>query len=92
MSGVPGAARRAADTLSGMTKKATAGAQAQVSGVLGIDIGGSGIKGAPVDLRTGTLLAERVRIPTPEGARPEDVTAVVAELAGVFPDTSGRSG
>ncbi|GGJ86721.1 polyphosphate glucokinase [Deinococcus aquiradiocola] len=75
-----------------MTKKATAGAQAQVSGVLGIDIGGSGIKGAPVDLRTGTLLAERVRIPTPEGARPEDVTAVVAELAGVFPDTSGPIG
>lgn len=32
---------------------------------LGIDVGGSGIKGAPVDLETGQLLAERVRIDTP---------------------------
>ena len=32
--------------------------------ILGIDIGGSGIKGAPVDLATGDLVRERLRIPT----------------------------
>ena len=36
----------------------------------GIDIGGSGIKGAPVDLTTGTFAAERLRIPTPQPATP----------------------
>jgi polyphosphate glucokinase len=61
-----------------MTKQATTNI------VLGIDIGGSGIKGAPVDLRTGQLTTERVRIPTPEGARPGDVAAVVAQLAAQF--------
>jgi polyphosphate glucokinase len=34
--------------------------------VLGIDIGGSGIKGAPVDLATGELTTERLKIATPE--------------------------
>ena len=38
--------------------------------VLGIDIGGSGIKGAPVDTETGELLAERYRIPTPQPSTP----------------------
>ncbi|RMF45683.1 MAG: ROK family protein [Anaerolineae bacterium] len=52
--------------------------------VLGIDIGGSGIKGAPVDVATGTLLAERHRIPTPKGARPEDVAAVVTDIVHHF--------
>ena len=33
--------------------------------VLGIDIGGTGIKAAPVDVETGTLLAERVKLATP---------------------------
>jgi polyphosphate glucokinase len=52
--------------------------------ILGIDIGGSGIKGAPVNIDTGEMLAERVRIPTPEPARPKDVAEVVAELARQF--------
>lgn len=51
---------------------------------LGIDIGGSGIKGAPVDLLRGTLLAERVRIPTPQPATPGAVAEVVAEIARTF--------
>lgn len=51
---------------------------------LGIDIGGSGIKAAPVDVRTGELLAERVRIETPDGARPADIADVVAELVKGF--------
>lgn len=52
--------------------------------VLGIDIGGSGIKGAPVDTETGELTADRCRIPTPQPARPSDVADVVAEVAQEF--------
>ncbi len=52
--------------------------------ILGIDIGGSGIKGAPVDVDTGELVAERHRIPTPRPSRPEAVAEVVAQLAGHF--------
>jgi len=47
----------------------------------GIDFGGSGIKGAPVDLSTGEFAAERTRIETPSGGRPDAVADVVAELA-----------
>ncbi len=54
------------------------------SPVLGIDIGGSGIKGAPVDILSGTLLSERCRIPTPAGGRPADVARVVARIARHF--------
>lgn len=52
--------------------------------VLGIDVGGSGIKGAPVDTKTGKLLAERVRIKTPKNAEPEPVAEVVAEIVKSF--------
>ena len=52
--------------------------------VLGIDIGGSGIKGAPVEVATGELAAKRHRIRTPEPSTPEAVAEVVAELAGHF--------
>ena len=38
--------------------------------ILGIDIGGTGIKGAPVDIDQGTLAAQRVRIPTPDPSKP----------------------
>ena len=50
----------------------------------GIDIGGSGIKGAPVDLRTGEFAADRVRIPTPETSTPANVARVVAEVVRSF--------
>ncbi|KEF35015.1 polyphosphate glucokinase [Deinococcus sp. RL] len=63
-----------------------------MSVILGIDIGGSGIKGAPVDTRTGQLVAERHRIPTPAGARPEDVQEVVAELVRHFGQEKGPIG
>jgi polyphosphate glucokinase len=59
--------------------------------ILGIDIGGTGIKGAPVDLERGELAGERYRIPTPDGGRPDDVAAVVAEIAAHF-DTDGPIG
>jgi len=52
--------------------------------VLGIDIGGSGLKGAPVDLEKGRLLAERVRIDTPQPAKPAAVAKVFAELVAAF--------
>jgi polyphosphate glucokinase len=52
--------------------------------VLGIDIGGSALKGAPVDTRTGRLLAERFRIPTPEAESPKHVARHVAEIARHF--------
>lgn len=50
----------------------------------GVDIGGSGIKGAPVDLATGELAGDRLRIPTPQPATPDAVAAVVAEVVGSF--------
>lgn len=53
--------------------------------VLGIDIGGSGIKGAPVDLSTGTLTHDRQRIETPRPADPDGVARTVAEVAKKFP-------
>ena len=59
---------------------------------LGIDIGGSGIKGAPVDLDTGTFAQDRLRIPTPDGGRPDDVARVVAEIVAHFPDVDGPVG
>ncbi len=52
--------------------------------VLGIDIGGSGIKGALVDTASGQLLTERVKILTPQPATPEAVAGVVAELVQQF--------
>lgn len=52
--------------------------------ILGIDIGGSGIKGAPVDTKTGQLLAERHRIETPQPSSPGAVIEVIAELVNHF--------
>lgn len=50
----------------------------------GIDIGGSGIKGAPVDLHKGRLADERLRIPTPQPSTPENVAEVVREILDHF--------
>jgi polyphosphate glucokinase len=51
---------------------------------LGIDIGGTGIKGAPVDTKNGELIAPRYRLLTPEPATPGAVADVVAEIAREF--------
>jgi polyphosphate glucokinase len=48
--------------------------------VFGIDVGGSGIKGAPVDTETGELLGERVRIKTPQPATPEAIVQTAVEV------------
>ena len=50
----------------------------------GIDIGGSGVKGAPVDLDTGALAGERVRLATPQPSTPDAVVKVVAEIVDSF--------
>ncbi len=46
----------------------------------GIDIGGSGIKGAVVTTATGELATDRVRIATPQPATPDAVATIVTEL------------
>lgn len=51
---------------------------------LGIDIGGSGIKGAPVDLDEGAFTDDRLRIATPDGATPDDVVKVVEQIVDHF--------
>lgn len=50
----------------------------------GVDIGGSGIKGGVVDLATGRLIGERVRIATPNPSTPDAVADVVAEIVAKF--------
>jgi polyphosphate glucokinase len=50
----------------------------------GVDIGGSGIKGCPVDLETGELVAERLRIDTPQPSTPDAVYEVVSQVVGSF--------
>ncbi|MFD3162791.1 polyphosphate--glucose phosphotransferase [Herpetosiphon sp. NSE202] len=52
--------------------------------ILGLDIGGTGIKAAPVDCETGKLLAEVERRDTPQPATPDSVLEVVQELVEHF--------
>ncbi len=52
--------------------------------ILGIDVGGSGVKGAIVDTKKGEMLTERFRIPTPEPASPEAVSKVVGDIVKHF--------
>jgi polyphosphate glucokinase len=47
---------------------------------LGVDIGGTGIKGAVVDIDTGDLVSERIKLPTPHGGEPDDIVKVVVEI------------
>ncbi|WP_309304103.1 polyphosphate--glucose phosphotransferase [Arthrobacter sp. CJ23] len=55
--------------------------------LIGIDIGGTGIKGGIVDLKKGKLLGDRFRIPTPQPATPEAIADVVAQIV---EELSGR--
>lgn len=65
--------------------------QSSTSTVLGIDIGGNGIKGAPVNLDSGELAADRVRIDTPRPATPAAVADVVEQIAEKFSGQIGSS-
>jgi len=58
---------------------------------LGIDIGGSGIKGAPVDLALGELARDRLRRDTPKVSSPDAVADIVAQIAENFSDDTGDS-
>lgn len=62
----------------------TTGTKKSTPLAFGIDIGGSGIKGAPVDLTRGEFADDRVRIPTPDVSTPANVAKVVAEVIGSF--------
>jgi polyphosphate glucokinase len=73
--------RVAADTVKGSNG---ARAATEPTVVLGVDVGGSGIKAAPVDTIKGELLAERHRIETPQPATPAAVVGTVADLAKHF--------
>lgn len=48
--------------------------------IMGIDVGGSGIKGVPVNIETGEILEDRFRLPTPEGAKPDDVAETLDDV------------
>jgi len=54
--------------------------------ILGIDIGGSGIKAAPVDLTTGTFTRDRIRVPTPLPSSVKHVVKAVGEVVDQFDD------
>lgn len=58
----------------------------------GIDFGGSGIKGAPVDLTLGDFAADRVKVKTPDPSTPKAVADVVVGLLSQFPGTNGAIG
>ncbi len=53
---------------------------------IGIDIGGTGIKGAVVDVDSGELASDRVKLPTPKGGSPKDIVATVVELVDALGD------
>jgi len=58
---------------------------------LGIDIGGSGIKGAPVDLTLGQFAKDRMRLDTPKVSSPDAVADLVVQIAEHFADDTGDS-
>jgi polyphosphate glucokinase len=58
---------------------------------IGIDVGGTGIKGALVDVKKGSLVGERLRVETPAGGRPNDIAEVVKDLIQVLDPTGSAS-
>lgn len=59
---------------------------------MGIDIGGSGIKGAIIDTVKGTLASERIRIPTPDHSKADVLVGILHDLLGQFEWTQGPVG
>ena len=56
---------------------------------IGIDIGGTGIKGAVVDLDSGQLVSDRKKVATPEGGRPADILEATDELLAELDQATG---
>jgi polyphosphate glucokinase len=52
--------------------------------ILGVDVGGTGIKGAPVDIESGGLAAPRYRLKTPSSAKPQPMAEIVKEVVEHF--------
>ena len=59
--------------------------------ILGIDVGGSGMKGALVNIETGEMVTKRHRIPTPKTRTPEEMAEVISQIVKHF-DYSGPVG
>ena len=59
--------------------------------ILGIDVGGSGIKGALVNMETGEMTTERLRIPTPDSRKPDEMADVISQIIAHF-DYTGHVG
>ena len=58
---------------------------------IGIDIGGTGIKGALVDTKNGELLSSRIKFVTPAGGEPEAIAEVVAQIVSQLTNRSDRN-
>jgi len=63
-----------------------------VKGLIGVDIGGSGIKAGVVDARRGALIGDRIRVATPHPALVPDVVGATAEVVRALPRDSGPVG
>ena len=74
-----------------MTETPTAATDGSQHRALGIDVGGSGVKGGIVDLDTGQLIGERFKLPTPQPSTPDAVAATIAEVVEHF-DWTGPLG
>lgn len=75
---------RGAGVVVGMDKAGVGTQAPPTMKALGIDIGGSAVKGAPVDLKTGRMLAEKFRVETPDLITPRRMAKAVAEIAAHF--------
>ncbi len=58
---------------------------------IGIDIGGTGIKGALVDTKDGELLSSRIKLETPAGGEPEAIAQVVAQIVSQLTERSDKN-
>ncbi|WP_291313730.1 polyphosphate--glucose phosphotransferase [Corynebacterium sp. UBA2622] len=63
-----------------MTQATPSPAASSTDTAFGIDVGGSGIKGAVVDLATGEFIGERLKVPTPQPATPDAIAEAVAQM------------
>ena len=77
-----------------MTDNAVDGSDSDMTSsriAIGVDVGGSGVKAAVVDTESGRLRSERLRVPTPQPATPEAVSATIARLVRRLAKTTGIS-
>ena len=77
-----------------MTDNAVDGSDSDMTSsriAIGVDVGGSGVKAAVVDTESGRLRSERLRVPTPQPATPEAVSATIVRLVRRLAKTTGIS-